>query len=180
MRPRVTSYDALRAAIRQEEPVQVNMAIQTCADWALRDPDRVAIIDLSDGLRQDVTYAALQELAWRVQAALRQRGVRRGDCVGVLLGQTPLCAAAHIAAWAMGAISVPLFKLFRHDALSSRLEDSGCQVVVSDAEGADMLRGFDVTVIQKDGLGLPLSIQSPSGDENRSPLILPLKCSGTD
>ena len=56
--------------------------------------------------------------------------VQPGDRVGVLLGQSALCAASHIAIWRMGAISVPLFKLFRHDALESRLDDSGVQVVV--------------------------------------------------
>jgi acetyl-CoA synthetase len=56
-----------------------------------------------------------------------------------LLSQSPWCAAAHLAIWKIGAISVPLFKLFKHDALASRVMDAGCGIVLTDAEGAGML-----------------------------------------
>ena len=65
--------------------------------------------------------------------------VQPGDRVGVLLSQSPMCAAAHLAIWKIGAISVPLFKLFKHDALASRIGDAGAQVVVTDAQGAALL-----------------------------------------
>lgn len=177
MLPRVATYDALRAALRHEEPEQLNMAVQTCFDWARKDPDRVAIIDLSGGTRQDVTYGQLQALVWQMQVALRERGVRLGDRVGVLLGQSPLCAAAHIAAWAMGAISVPLFKLFRHDALQSRLADSGAKIVVTDVDGADMLDGFDLRLVQAADLK-PLVPQPVLQTEPEDPAVL-IYTSGT-
>ncbi|WP_299932691.1 AMP-binding protein [uncultured Pelagimonas sp.] len=156
MLPRGLSYDALRAAVRNELPERLNMAAQVCDDWAAKFPDKLAIIDLSDGERVDVTYADLQRLSWQVQAVLVARGVQSGDRVGVLLGQSPLCAAAHIATWRLGAISVPLFKLFRRDALASRLDNSGTQVVVTDEEGAALLSPFDVAVIQQTDLSEPV------------------------
>ena len=125
----------------------LNMAAQVCDDWAARDPERVAIIDLTGACRTDISYGALRALSCRVAAALAARGVAPGDRVGVLLSQSPLCAAAHIAAWRMGAITVPLFKLFGPEALASRLEDSGTSVVVTDAVGRDMLAGFDVAAV---------------------------------
>jgi acetyl-CoA synthetase len=70
----------------------------------------------------------------------------------VLLSQSVLCAAAHIAIWRMGAISVPLFKLFKTDALRSRIDNSGAQVVVSDTQGQDMLAAFDLTVLTETDL----------------------------
>jgi acetyl-CoA synthetase len=73
---------------------------------------------------------------------LQARGVRRGDRVGVLRSQDAWCAAAHIAIWKLGAVSIPLFKLFRHDALLSRVQDAGAVWIVTDAEGADMLDGM--------------------------------------
>ncbi|MDX1781199.1 MAG: AMP-binding protein, partial [Thalassovita sp.] len=63
----------------------------------------------------------------------------RGDRVGVLRSQSPWTAAAHIACWKLGAISIPLFKLFGTEALITRLEDAGVNVVVSDPEGTDGL-----------------------------------------
>ena len=138
------TYDEMRARFDWRVPPRLNMAAQVCDDWAALAPDRVAILEHGRG---PVTYGELALLSRRVQAALEARGAVRGDRVGVLLSQSPLCAAAHIAAWRMGAISVPLFKLFREDALRSRLGDSGARVVVTDEEGAGMLAPFDLEVI---------------------------------
>ena len=136
-------------------PEQLNMAAQVCDDWAARDPDRLAIIDLTGPRRTDVSYGALRVLSCRVAAALAARGVAAGDRVGVLLSQGPLCAAAHIAAWRMGAITVPLFKLFGPEALASRLQDSGAKLVVTDAHGRDMLAPFDVVPVTGSDLLAP-------------------------
>ncbi|WP_136441429.1 AMP-binding protein [Pacificoceanicola onchidii] len=152
MLERGATYEALKAGFRWDLPERLNMAEQVCDGWAARAPERLALIDLSDGVRRDWNYGALRELSLRVQAALMARGVVHGDRVGVLLSQSPLCAAAHIAAWRMGAISVPLFKLFRHDALASRVGDSGAQVIVTDAEGEGMLSGLDVKALRAEDL----------------------------
>ena len=140
-------YDALYSGFRWELPAVLNMAEQVCDGWAVTHPDKVAIIDLSHGSRRDVSYGALWALSRRVEAALVEKGVMRTDRVGVLLSQSPLCAAAHIAAWRLGAISVPLFKLFQHDALRTRLDDSGAGVVITDEEGRAMLRGLGVAAV---------------------------------
>ena len=100
-------------------------------------PDQVAIIDLT-GARHDVTYGALAAMADGLARALRTQ-VRPGDRVGVLLSQSPWCAAAHLAIWKIGAISVPLFKLFKQDALRSRITDSGLSLVLTDADGAALV-----------------------------------------
>ena len=108
----------------------MNMA-GLCLDHAA---DKVAIIELSGGARRDVTYGVLSAMTDNLARALAQR-VQPGDRVGVLLSQSPWCAVAHLAIWKIGAISVPLFKLFKRDALSSRLSDSGVEIVLTDTEG---------------------------------------------
>ncbi|GGF52434.1 acetyl-CoA synthetase [Mameliella alba] len=173
------TYDALRAGFRWDLPARLNMAEQACDLWARRDPDRVAILDHASGAA--VTYGALAALSRRVQAALLARGVGPGDRVGVLLSQSPLCAAAHLACWRMGAISVPLFMLFREDALRSRLSDSGAGVVVTDAEGAGMLAPFDLEVLREDELP-PEGAEGPafdSGPETPAVLIYTSGTTGT-
>lgn len=52
-------------------------------------------------------------------------GVRKGDRVGIFLCQSVETAIAHVAVYKCGAIAVPLFALFRHDALQYRLADRG-------------------------------------------------------
>ncbi|ETX29462.1 AMP-binding protein [Roseivivax isoporae] len=145
LRPR--AYDQLYGRFRWDLPDVLNMAEQVLDGWAAVEPDRIAVIDLSHGRRTDWTYGMLWQLSRRVEAALIEKGVERGDRVGVLLSQEPLCLAAHAAAWRLGAISVPLFTLFRRDALEARIDDSGLGVVVSDAEGRETLAGMGLAVL---------------------------------
>ncbi len=135
---RAATYEALCDGFAWELPAQLNMARQVCDDWAGRDPDRVAIIDLT-GPRQDITYRALLQMADGLAQALVARGIARGDRVGVLRSQGAWCAAAHIAIWKIGAISIPLFKLFMQDALTSRVRDAQAKIVITDADGVGML-----------------------------------------
>ncbi|WP_039686302.1 AMP-binding protein, partial [Tateyamaria sp. ANG-S1] len=112
----------------------MNMAAQ-CLDHA---PEQVAIIDLGSGAPVNVTYGALADMVDGLARVLSGQ-VHPGDRVGVLLSQTPWCAAAHLAIWKIGAISVPLFKLFKQDALRARLEDSGVMLVLTDTEGTALV-----------------------------------------
>jgi len=145
MRPllRRAPYGALRERFRWDIPDRLNMAAQVCDDWAARAPERLAIRDLSGDAPRAVSYGALRAMADGLAQALVARGVGRGTCVGVLRSQGAWCAAAHIAIWKIGAISIPLFKLFRQEALSGRLGDAGARLVVTDAEGAGMLAALD-------------------------------------
>ncbi|MHA7873958.1 AMP-binding protein [Roseivivax sp.] len=145
-------YDALYAGFHWDLPEELNLAHQVCDGWAAVEPERIALIDLSGGGRRDVTYGQLWELSRRVEVALIEKGVMRGDRVGVLLSQSPLCAAAHVAAWRLGAISVPLFKLFGREALETRIDDSGLGVVVTDAEGQAALAGFGLGLVTGESL----------------------------
>lgn len=141
MRPllRRAPYQALYDGFRWEIPVRLNMAVQACDRWAEAEPDRVAIVNLSGDGPREVSYGALRGMADGLAQALIARGVRRGDRVGVLRSQGAWCAAAHLAVWKIGAISIPLFKLFKRDALISRVGDAEAKVVVTDAEGVGLL-----------------------------------------
>ncbi|NCQ24216.1 MAG: AMP-dependent synthetase [Rhodobacteraceae bacterium CG17_big_fil_post_rev_8_21_14_2_50_63_15] len=149
-------YETLRDAFRWKIPAQLNMAVQVCDDWAARDPARLAIVDLSGDGPRDVSYGALRVMVDGLAQALLARGVERGDRVGVLRSQGAWCAAAHIAIWKIGASSMPLFKLFKHDALTSRIGDAGARLVVTDAEGVALLAAVDgVTALVPEAEMLP-------------------------
>lgn len=171
-------YDALVSGFRWDLPASLNMAHQVCDAWAAREPDRLALIDMTGETRRDLTYRDLWALSRRVEAELLERGVMRGDRVGVLLAQSPLCAAAHIAIWRLGAISVPLFKLFKRGALETRLGDSGAALAVTDAEGAEMLKGLGVRPVTE--ADLPDTTRASSGAETgpEDPAVL-IYTSGT-
>ena len=150
---RPAPYDDLRKRFDWDLPDTLNMARQVCDGWAVTEPDRVAIIEVTSDRVRKISYGDLWYRSRQVETALIERGVMKGDRVGVLLSQSPLCAAAHIAAWRLGAISVPLFKLFRADALRSRITDSGLGVVVTDLEGIVQVAGLGVATITRSDLG---------------------------
>ncbi|UTS80027.1 AMP-binding protein [Phaeobacter piscinae] len=129
-----TSYPGLRADGGWQFPACLNMAAQ-----ALDHPDeQVALIDLTTEARRDVRYGELRQMVDVVARDLMRR-VQPGDRVGVLLSQSVDCAVAHLAIWKIGAISVPLFKLFQHDALASRIGDAELELVLTDGAGAAQL-----------------------------------------
>ncbi|WP_415920911.1 AMP-binding protein [Tateyamaria sp. SN6-1] len=149
----------------------MNMAAQ-CLD---HPQDRVAIIDLTGAARRDVSYADLRGMAGGIARGLAD--IAPGDRVGVLLSQGPACAAAHLAIWSLGAISVQLFKLFKQDALASRISDSGLSLVLTDAEGAALVGDLALCLDAADLAQTPAAL-SPAEVTTDTPAVL-IYTSGT-
>uniref|UniRef100_A0A9E8CP09 Acyl-CoA synthetase n=1 Tax=Bosea sp. NBC_00436 TaxID=2969620 RepID=A0A9E8CP09_9HYPH len=136
MLPDLTDYAALREGFRWRIPDRYNIAIDVCDHWAAVEPDRPAIIEVStDWQVSPVSFGWLREHSNRLANALRARGVGRGDRIAILLPQGRAVLTAHLAAYKLGAIAVPLAALFGVDALAYRLTDSAAKVVVTNAGG---------------------------------------------
>lgn len=156
-------------------PARLNMARQ-CLD---HPGGKVALIDLTQPQGGSVTYAQLSEMVDDVARALLKR-VQPGDRVGVLLSQSVWCAVAHLAIWKIGAISVPLFKLFKHDALQSRVGDAGAGLVLTDEEGADLLGDLaDPLLIDRIGVAGGPVPYADTGPEDPAVLIYTSGTTGT-
>ena len=149
------NYDQAYANFRWDVPRYLNMATQVCDLWCERDPDKTAIIDATD-LRhlKHHTYADLSRAADTLAHHLKRLGVVSGNRIGVLRSQDLWTAAAHIAIWKLGAISIPLFKLFGPEALSSRLLDAGAKCVIVDEDGHSGLNALNVTQVFPEELSL--------------------------
>jgi acetyl-CoA synthetase len=134
-----TSYDDLLTSFAWDIPDRYNIGVDVCDKWAAIDPDRTAIIDLTDGERSDVSFAVLQYLSDHLAYHMQANGIGVGDRVGVFRTQSVWTAAAHIAIWKLGAISVPLFTLFRAEALLPRLNDAGAKAIVVDEDALQII-----------------------------------------
>jgi len=134
--PDLPDYAALRESFRWRIPDRYNIAVDVCDRWAAIAPDRPAIIEVStDWQVSPVSFGWLREHSNRLASALRARGVGRGDRIAILLPQGRAVLTAHLAAYKLGAIAVPLAALFGVDALAYRLTDSAAKVVVTNAGG---------------------------------------------
>jgi acetyl-CoA synthetase len=127
------SWEALCAGHRWQMPTRYNMAWDMCEKWVAREPDRLALIYLRpDGEVREYSYSQLSRASNRFANALTEHGVKRGDRLAVLLPQVPETILAHLAAYKLGAIALPLFTLFGEEGLEYRLANSGTKALVTD------------------------------------------------
>ena len=151
-------YEELYETFEWEVPEQFNIATYTCDRWAEADPDRTAVYAVeADGSETEYTYGRLRRDADRLATCLADRGVERGDRVGVTGAQTVETLVSHLAAWKLGAVSVPLSLLFGPDGLRYRLDDCGAKAFVVHEASLPALREI------KDDLG-DLETVLPVGD----------------
>ena len=155
----------LTAAGSWDLPARLNMAEQALSGAS----DAIAIVDMTGPERRNLTFGDLSQMVDGLARYLHSR-ISAGDRVGVLLSQSPWCAAAHLAIWKLGAISVPLFKLFRQDALASRAGDAGVQFVFTDPEGAVLLGDLaEAVMVDQAGVrGMRLPLRRPRRKHRRS------------
>lgn len=162
-------YDEMYWLFRWDLPDRLNMAAQCLGGEA----DAVAIVDLTGDVPRDVTVGSLKSMVDALVVALDH--IPKGARVGVLRSQDPWTAAAHLAIWKKGAISVPLFKLFKRDALRVRMEDAGVSCVITDDEGALMVG--DLALVP-DGLSLD-TLPQPFADTGPDDPAVLIYTSGT-
>ena len=137
-------YAELHAGLRWQVPARFNIAEACCARWAQRQPHATAIIvDRGPGQRaQRVSFAQLHAQADRLAHALVRLGVRAGDRIAIVLPQRVETAVAHIAAYRIGAVAMPLSMLFGPEALEYRLNDSGAVLAIADESSVANLRAL--------------------------------------
>ena len=129
--PRRLDYASLYERFAWDLPHTYNIGVGIC-DRNAYDRSKLALIhDRGYGNVEKWTFFELKRASDRFANALRGLGVERGDRVAVLLTQSPELPITHAAAYKLGAVVVPLFKLFGEDALRFRLEDSGAKVLVT-------------------------------------------------
>ena len=134
MLTKAASYEELTARFRWQIPEHYNIGVDACDKWA--ESDRLALIHLTDdGKETRYSFKDLKRLSNRCANVLETQGVEEGDRVAILLAQGPETAIAHLAAYKLGAIAVPLFTLFGEEALQYRLANSGAKVVITDQAG---------------------------------------------
>lgn len=99
--------------------------------------DKVAFHWVADAVGEErtITYSDLLKSVSQAANALTELGVKKGDRVAVYMPMIPEAVVAMLAIVRLGAAHSVVFGGFSADALSSRINDSDCQFVVT-ADGA--------------------------------------------
>jgi acetyl-CoA synthetase len=124
------SWDGLWALFDGDAD-HLNIAAE-CVDR--HDPGAVAArIAFADGGTEVLGFGELSRLTSRFAHLLEQRGVGKGQRVGVMMEPSREFYAALFGVIKRGAAAVPLYTLFGPDAVRERIEDSGAVLLLVDA-----------------------------------------------
>ena len=82
-----------------------------------------------------MTYAALHEQVCKFANVLKNNGAKKGDRICIYLPMVPELAIALLACARIGAVHSVVFGGFSASALSSRIQDSDCKLVIT-SDGA--------------------------------------------
>ncbi|HET7095139.1 MAG TPA: AMP-binding protein, partial [Thermomicrobiales bacterium] len=94
--------------------------------------DRVAYYwEGEPGDRRTITYAELLDEVQRCANALKELGVRKGDCVAIYMPMIPELPVAMLACARIGAPHNVVFGGFSADALADRIDDSQAKIVIT-------------------------------------------------
>jgi acetyl-CoA synthetase len=85
--------------------------------------------------RREITFADLQRDVVRFANGLKTLGVGKGTPVGIYMGMVPELPVAMLACARLGAPHTVVFGGFSADALADRLNDMGCEILVTQDEG---------------------------------------------
>ena len=94
-----------------------------------------------EGHTATFTFGQMREASCRFANALRSLDVKRGDVVAVHTPQRPETAIIHMALYRLGAIGLPISKLFGPDAIQYRLENSSAKAILMEPETVGKLDG---------------------------------------
>lgn len=138
--PQRETYEELVRDFAWTIPSDFNMGRAVSDEWAARAPDRICLEHFSpSGDHRRLTYGALADRSSRLSQALQSLGVARGARVAILLPQGFETVIAHVAAYKIAAVALPLALLFGSDAIAYRLADSGAEIVITNQYGREKL-----------------------------------------
>ncbi len=124
-------------SIKWFEGARLNVSYN-CLDRHLeKRGDQVAILWEGDDpdVSKEITYRELHEEVCRFANVLKDRGVKKGDCISIYMPMVPEAAVAMLACTRIGAVHSIVFGGFSSEALKGRILDSDCQVVITADEG---------------------------------------------
>lgn len=108
--------------------------VNTIYAWARNSAtaNQTAVLgEREDGSTSSVTYAELESRVRDFSAGLAQKGLKRGDRIGLLMENGVEATISLLAVVHLGAVVVPLFSGFGVDAIVSRLSSAEARMVIA-------------------------------------------------
>ncbi|WNH11821.1 acetate--CoA ligase [Thalassobellus suaedae] len=130
----VLSWDFSKPEVKWFEGAQLNIT-ENCIDRHLATrADKTAILFEPNDPKEPaehITYKQLYERVNQFANVLKDQGIKKGDRVCIYLPMIPELAISVLACARIGAIHSVVFAGFSSTALSTRINDSDCKMVVT-------------------------------------------------
>lgn len=134
------SYEELYNEFEWEIPEKLNFVTYGIDRWA-DDTGRVAIFGGGTGQGDCAyTYGQLQRITGKLANYFSDQGISIGDRIGISSPQKPETAMAHLAAWKMGAVTVPVSTRYDAEAMMYRFSDADVKAAIVDKENITAFR----------------------------------------
>ncbi|HBK71864.1 MAG TPA: acetate--CoA ligase [Flavobacteriaceae bacterium] len=131
---KVLSWDFSKPEIKWFEGAQLNIT-ENCIDRHLRTRgDKTALLFEHNDPTKEAEHITYKQLYTRVNQfanVLKDQGIKKGDRVCIYLPMIPDLAIATLACARIGAIHSIVFAGFSATALSTRINDSDCKIVLT-------------------------------------------------
>ncbi|MEA2210740.1 MAG: long-chain acyl-CoA synthetase [Solirubrobacteraceae bacterium] len=112
----------------QSRAVQSSTLAEALRHTAADHPEIVAVRTPDDAI--SLTWAEVLQRAERIAGGLATLGVRRGDCVAIMLGNRPEFHLADLGAVLLGATPFSVYVTYPADEIRFLLADSGARVAI--------------------------------------------------
>lgn len=184
---KVLTWDFRKPEIKWFEGAKLNIT-ENCLDrHLLNRGDKTAIIfepNDPDEEAQHITYKQLHERVCKMANVLKDQGIKKGDRICVYLPMIPELAITLLACARVGAIHNVVFAGFSSKALSTRIIDSDCKMVIA-ADGSfrgnkslDLKSIVDEALLECDNVKTVLMVKRTNADvpivEGRDVWLQPL------
>lgn len=130
----VLEWDFSKPEIKWFDGAQLNIT-ENCLDrhLAIRGDKTAILFEPNDPEEesQHISYRELHEQVCRMSNVLKETGVKKGDRVCIYLPMIPELAVTVLACARIGAVHSVVFAGFSSNALSTRINDSDCKILVT-------------------------------------------------
>ncbi|MBU0940917.1 MAG: acetate--CoA ligase [Bacteroidetes bacterium] len=152
---KVVDFNMAEADIKWFTEAKVNIT-KNCIDRHLaKKGDKTAIIFEPNDPSEEalhISYNELHQKVGKMANVLREQGIKKGDRVCIYLPMIPELAIATLACARIGAIHSVVFAGFSASAVTSRINDSECKMVITSDGGYRGNKTIDLKSIIDDAL----------------------------
>jgi acetyl-CoA synthetase len=170
-----TDYGKAVAGFRWPDPVPFNWALdwfdaELAATTDSKDRCGLWIVDVASGQETRLTFAELSRRSNQVANWLRQRGLKRGDHLLLVLNNVAPLWEIMLAAMKAGVVVIPATTLLTSEELADRVERGRARMIVTDQDQV-----AKCAALSRDGVVFVNTSASPI--EGWLPLADAYKCS---